>query len=175
MKYLKLLEKKGTWWLYVGCTYWYPVLIKEYSDSFELIVVQIKVDDKEILIMTGYGPQEHWKDNEKLPFFTALEEEIASAEYQGQSVIIAMDASSKLGPKLIPGDPHTITKNGKILEGILERQAICVVNGLKEKRQGLITREKHTVNGSEKSIIDFVLTSRDLIEHIEYIHIDDRR
>ena len=29
--------------------------------------------------MKGYGPQETWKDEDKMPFFVALEEEIAKA------------------------------------------------------------------------------------------------
>ena len=152
-----------------------PILIKEYSDSFELIVVQTKAADKDIMIMTWYGPQESWKDHERLPFFTALEEEIASAEYEGKSVIIAMDANSKLGPNHIPGDPHQISINGKVLEGIVERHGLVVVNGLLEKRKGTITREKNTVNGTEKSIIDLVLISSDLLNHIEHVHVDDER
>ena len=49
-----------------------PVLIKEYNSDFELLVVQIKAAEKDIMIMTGYGPQEHWKDQERLPFFYCL-------------------------------------------------------------------------------------------------------
>jgi hypothetical protein len=45
-----------------------PVLIKEYSDNFELLVVQITAADKDIRVITGYGPQESWNDNERLPF-----------------------------------------------------------------------------------------------------------
>ena len=137
--------------------------------------MQIRAGDKDIMVMTGYGPQEHWKDDERLPFFTSLEEEIASAEYEGKSVIIVMDANSKLGPQIIPGDPHPMSKNGKVLEGIIERHALCVVNSLLEKRQGIITRERQTVNGIEQSIIDFVLMSSDLMDHIEHIHIDEDR
>ena len=136
-----------------------PVLVKEYNTDFELLVVQIKAADKDILVMTGYGPQEHWRDNERLPFFTALEEEIASAQYEGKPIIVLMDANSKLGPNHIQGDPHKISKNGVILEGIIERHGLCVVNGLIQKRSGLITRQKHTVNSVEQSIINFVLMS----------------
>ena len=82
-----------------------PVLIQEYSDTFELLVVQISVADKDICVMTGFGPQETWKDNERMPFFTALEKEIASSELNGKSVIIAFDANSKLSAEHIPGDP----------------------------------------------------------------------
>ena len=56
--------------------------------------------------MTGYGPQENWVVSEKAPFYTTLEEEVAAAELQGRSVIIAMDANAKLGPTFIANDPY---------------------------------------------------------------------
>ena len=49
--------------------------------------------------MSGYGPQEGWKDEEKMPFFVALEEEISKAHMAGKSIIIELDAISKLGPE----------------------------------------------------------------------------
>ena len=152
-----------------------PVLIQEYSDTFELLVVQISVADKDICVITGYGPQETWTDDERMPFFTALEKEIASAELNGKSVIIAFDANSKLGPEHIPNDPKPQSKNGKVLSGIIKRHALFVVNGLVEKRTGIITRERHTVDGIEKTVIDFVVVSGDLMKHIESIHIDEKR
>ena len=74
-----------------------PVLIEEYSENFELVVAEIKVADKEIRIMKGYGPQETWKDEDKMPFFVALEEEIAKALMANKSIVLEMDANSKLG------------------------------------------------------------------------------
>ena len=68
-----------------------------------------------------------------------------------------------------------MTENGRILAGILERNALTVVNGLTEKCTGLITREIHTVNGIEKSIIDFVIVSQDLVKHVGKMMIDDER
>ena len=153
----------------------HPVLVKEYSDMFELLVVEVTVGNTPIRVMTGYGPQEGWDEQERLPFFEALECEIASAELVGKSVIISMDANSKLGTDYIAEDPHGQSKNGKLLADIMDRHALIVLNGLKEKCQGLITREKHTVDGIERSVIDFVIMSSDLIKHIEYIHIDDKR
>ena len=45
-----------------------PVLIEEYSDSFELIVGEVKVNEKEVRVISGYGPHECWPDEEKMPF-----------------------------------------------------------------------------------------------------------
>ena len=42
-----------------------PILIKEYSDELELIVIEITRKDKYIRVITGYGPQEAWKSEEK--------------------------------------------------------------------------------------------------------------
>ena len=86
-----------------------------------------------------------------------------------------MDANSKLGPEYIHGDPYGQSPNGKVLAEIIDRHALCVANGLQEKREGLITREKDTVNGLKKSVIDFVIISSDLLEHMDKIHIDDQR
>ena len=98
-----------------------PVLISEYSESFELLVVEVKVGNTEIRVFTGYGPQENWVESDKTPFYNALEEEIASAELEGKSVLIAFDANAKLGPGVIQGDPYPQSQNGKVLAGIIER------------------------------------------------------
>ena len=50
-----------------------------------------------------------------------------------------------------------------------------MVNGLVEKRKGIITRERHTVDGIEKTAISFVVLSSDLVKHIECIQIDEER
>ena len=152
-----------------------PVLVSEYSDKFELIVVEVQIGNKSIRVITGYGPQESWDSSERIPFFTALEAAIVSAELEGKSVIIAIDANAKLGQKYIPNDPKEMSKNGKVLSSIIDTHALCVVNGLEGKSKGLITRHMSTVNGIEQSVIDFVIVSNELIKHIESIHIDDDR
>ena len=104
-----------------------PKLIEEYSDPFELLVVEIEVEQKEIRIITGNGPQENLEEDKRLPFFMALELEVAKAANAGKSVVIELDANSKLGTKYIPGDPHEATPNGKILSQIIDRHELVVV------------------------------------------------
>ena len=152
-----------------------PVLVSEFSDTFELINVEIKVGNKSLRVMTGYGPQESWNEEDKMPFFSALEEEIAAAEIEGKEILITMDANSKLGPAFIEGDPHNMSENGKILESIINRHGLVVANGLKDKRKGVITRQRITENGREESVIDLVITSRNLASHIEAVHVDEER
>ena len=45
-----------------------PVFIEEYSEKFELIVVEIKEAEKETRVVNGYRPQENWTIEEKMPF-----------------------------------------------------------------------------------------------------------
>ena len=148
-----------------------PILIQEYSEDFELIVLEMKVEGKDICVISGYGPQESWSLDKRMPFFTALEEEVTRAELSGRSIMICFDANSKLGPLHIPGDPHEMSENGKIVEGIIERHALIVGNGLKGKASGVITRSRTTVNSVEKSVIDLILLSEDLVENIDKIFI----
>ena len=83
-----------------------PVLIKEYNEEFELIVVEVSTHKETIRVMTGYGPQENWNEKDRMPFWLAVDEEISAAEIYGRSVIIQMDANAKLGSTYIKGDPN---------------------------------------------------------------------
>ena len=73
-----------------------PVLIEEYSEDFELLVVEVRIGTKDVRIISGYGPQENWKMDERLPFFTALEQEILKAKLHGKAVYIQMDETVSL-------------------------------------------------------------------------------
>ena len=102
-----------------------PVLIEEYSENFEIIVADIKVAGKDIRIINAYGPQENWTSDEKMPFFVALEEEISKSQLDGKSIILELDANSKLGPKYIEKDLHPMSQNRVILSGIIDRRDNC--------------------------------------------------
>ena len=151
-----------------------PKLVEEYSDEFELIVVEITTEDQNIRIITGYGPQENWEEPKRLPFFIALETEVEKAELAGRSVIIEIDANSKLGPSYISGDPHDMTPNGCLLDGIIKRHNLTVGNGT-SKCEGTITRSRRTRKGIEQSVIDFLMFSSDLTKHFVSMHIDEKR
>ena len=73
-----------------------------------------------------------------------------------------MDSNSKLGPGVIPNDPHEQSPNGDILAGVVERHGLIVVNSLRDKCTGLITRRRVTKERIEESVIDHVMVSADL-------------
>ena len=73
----------------------------------------------------------------------------------------------------MPKDVHEQTANGAALAGIIQRNALVVVNSLENKVTGLITRRRITVDSTEESIIDFVIISADLVEDVEELIIDE--
>ena len=137
------------------------------------MVVEIVIRNKEIRIISGYGPQETWPETERLPFFQALEQEIIKAELHGKSIFIEMDSNSKLGPEIVSNDPHEQSPNGQILAGIIQRHGLIVANSINEKCQGAITRRRETKNSVEESIIDHVIISEDLENDLESLRIDE--
>ena len=151
-----------------------PILISEYDEEFELLTVEIKAGNREIRIISGYGPQENWQAAERNKFFNALEEEVIKSELAGKEVLIEADFNSKLGKEFVAKDPNEKSENGKLLENVIKRQNLVVANGLR-KCEGTITRKRVTTQRTEESVISYVLLSADLSEHIESIHIDEKR
>ena len=153
-----------------------PVSVSEETEV-EILVVEGKVNNKSVRFINGYGPQDESNstEEEKREFFSRLDVEVKSSRMVGAMICIHMDANSKLGPTLIPNDPHSQSPNGRILAGIIERNLLMVGNSLVEKCTGLITRKRTTIDATEESVIDFVLFSRDLVEKVESIIIDEER
>ena len=152
-----------------------PVLIEEYSDEFELLVVEVRMGGSDVRIISGYGPQENWRVDERLPFFTALEQEVLKAKLHGKAVYIQMDANSKLGPDIIKGDPHEQSENGKLLAAIIKRNALIVMNNSEQKCKGKITRRRITKSSREESIIDFVIVCEVMEDIISEVTVDEER
>ena len=46
-----------------------PKLIEEYNNPFELLVIEVETQDKNIRIITGCGPQENWDEDKRMHFF----------------------------------------------------------------------------------------------------------
>ena len=86
-----------------------------------------------------------------------------------------MDANSKLGPELIPSDPHARTPNGQIIADIMVRHGLTVVNGMEDKCDGTVTRRRVTKDGTEESAIDLVIVSDDLESVVDSLLIDENR
>jgi hypothetical protein len=122
----------------------HPVLISESEDDVEVLVVETKVDDFKLRLINGYGPQESNED-EAITFMNKIDLEVKTAKIAGAYICIEMDANSKLGMNIIKGDPNKQSRNGKLLEDVIENNDLIVVNG-STLCEGVITRHRKTVN-----------------------------
>lgn len=85
-----------------------------------------------------------------------------------------MDANAKIGKSQIKGDPHESTANGKLLCELAKRQNLVIANSL-DLCRGVITRERITKDRIERSVIDYILMSRQLVQSLTEMLIDDER
>ena len=89
-------------------------------------------------------------------------------------ICIELDANAEQGGDIIENDLHKGSANGELLLGILVRNNLIVCNGTAQC-SGLITRERQTVNGSERSIIDFLIVCEELFYHMKEMQIDEEK
>ena len=131
-----------------------PVLTRQGDDEAECLSVKITIGNNKLLVVTGYGPQLSDTQERKLAFWRYLEEEVKSAEESESGIIIQMDSNCWAGPDIIPSDPNNQNSNGKLLKKFLDdNPALTVVNSL-ACCDGSITRQRTTIMGTEKSILD---------------------
>ena len=92
--------------------------------------------------------------------------EILNARLHSKAIYIQMDANSKLGKDILKTDVHEQTANGAALAAIVTRNALTVVNSLRDRVKGVITRRRIIEGGQEESVIDFLIVSEDLVEDV---------
>ena len=150
-----------------------PVLIFEGTSECEVLVVQIKINDNLcIRIIAGYGAQECAPPVVREAYRNSIEEQVSRAKLSGCMIVIAEDANAKLGPELIPGDPHPRSENGKLLASMIERQNLKIVNASDKCTGGPITWQRTVNNKVENSCIDFLLVSKELESQLKEAIID---
>ena len=88
-----------------------------------------------------------------------MSDQVDIGKEDNQQIFILRDFNAKIG-NYIKNNKETITKRGRHLKRLIEKQNMCIVNGESNKSKGdLWTREQ----GGEKSTMDYViLTMRDL-------------
>ena len=151
-----------------------PALIEAENENPDLLIVQVKMSDKNVRLINGYGPQESETICEKMKFFTAFESAIISAKLNGNLICAELDANSKIGMENISLDPNHISANGRILMEIVVRNGLIVVNST-GKCFGTITRIRKTTHSEEKSVIDYFVVCHEFFELICSLLIDEER
>ena len=152
-----------------------PIMVSDgCKDDIEILVVEGDIGEKKCRFINGYGSQECADVDKRIKFFSHLEEEIIKAKLQGALICIELDANAKLGPDVVENDPHAISPNGELLLGLLKRNNLIVCNG-SAFCTGVLTRTRVTVNGTEKSIIDFLIVCEELFSYAIEIIVDEEK
>ena len=151
-----------------------PVLISEGNVDSEILVVQVQAGGLKIRIINAYGPQEGSCQDDILNFWHELESQIISAKDEGCGIVIELDANAKLGSNLLRGDPNEMSNNGRIFWNLINRQQLNTGN-LSDKCRGSITRHRKTVEGEEKSILDYLLFCDKMEPFFNTMIIDEER
>ena len=152
-----------------------PVLIFEGDSECEVIVIEIRLEKKRIRVIGSYGPQECAPVVVCEAYRNTVEEQVVRAQLSGCSIILAEDSNAKLGREWIPDDPHHISENGQLLNNMILRQNLALMNTSPKCTGGPITRKRVVNNKEEVSCIDFVLMSQDLFEHMVDAIIDNNQ
>ena len=86
-----------------------------------------------------------------------------------------IDANSKLGPSIIPGDPKSQSRNGRQLLNVINENSLVIVNGT-DLCSGVITRFRKTTIRTEESVLDFFIVCERFLTFIKSMTIDiDRK
>ena len=118
-----------------------------------------------------YGPQENVTPNSELKkLYESISDQVDIGNENNQQIIILGDFNANIGNN-IKNNKETIKKGGRHLKRLVEKQNLCIVNGESNKCEGLWTREQ----GEEKSIIDYVITTKKHLNTIKTMKIDQEK
>ncbi len=117
-----------------------------------------------------YMPQEsRTKLNILKEIYEEIEKEIIEAKEKGYSILLLGDFNCKVGEK-IPENNKEITKGGRVMLKMLEKHNIALGNA-QEICEGLWTR----IEGTKKSVIDYVLVAEEDLGLIKHMSIDEAK
>ena len=131
------------------------------------------MNNQKISIKLGviYAPQENVIPVRELKkMYESITKEIQEAREHKQQVIVIGDFNAKVGTA-IQGNKETITKGGRLLLKMTQKENMSLVNADKHRRKGLWTREQ----GKGKSVIDYVMTNIEYLNSIKEMIIDETK
>ena len=132
----------------------------------------ILIDNNRIKLRVGiiYAPQESRTPKEKLEsMYEKIDEQILLAKAKEQKLLILGDFNCKIGKEII-GNRVDVTKGGRMLLKMTKRNKLSILNA-HNKCKGLWTR----VEGSTKSVIDYVMMDEDDGEALQEMIIDEQK
>lgn len=148
-----------------------PLLV-EREDEKESEMVWVKIKNARIVYNIGviYMPQENNKTKGQLQkIYAKIEEEVTRTKQAGEKILIIGDFNCKVG-KEIEGNHDRVSKGGKMLNKMITKQGMSIVNSM-NICNGLWTR----VENNKKSILDYVMTFKEDGRYIKSMKIDESR
>ena len=92
----------------------HPVWVREGDDEVEALSVNIFLKDFKIRCCVAYGCQESDYIKRKELFWKYMDEEVIQAESADAGFVLHFDGNLWAGPDLVPGDPRSQNRNGKM-------------------------------------------------------------
>jgi hypothetical protein len=151
-----------------------PVYISRGEDEVNFLVVQAKIGNYNCRFINGYGPQDYQNIEDRIKFYARLEQEVITAKMFNNLICIEMDENAKLGPEMIKSDPHPRSGNGDLLIAVWERNNLVIRNAA-DLCQGVITRQRVTVSGTERSVLDYFIVCQEMFTFLSSMKIDEAR
>ena len=99
-----------------------------------------------------------------------IREQMKIGKEEKQQILIIGDFNAKIG-EAVEGNKTQVTKGGRQLLKLANKENMAILNTVKEKGKGVWTR----VQGKEESIIDYVLTDATSANTIKEMKIDEEK
>ena len=99
--------------------------------------------------------------------YESISDQVDIGKENNQQIIIFGDFNAKIG-NYTKNNKETITKGGRHLKRLVEKGNLCIVIGECNNCEGLWTRE-------EKSVIDYVITTKRDLNAIKTIKIGEKK
>jgi hypothetical protein len=126
----------------------------------------------DLLMGTAQWAQENAKIEDKIFVYSRLDQEVKNAQMFECFVCIEMDANAKVGWDIIEGDPHPTSQNGELLLDFVRRNNLVICNA-SDLCEGKITRKRVMINGTEESIIDYIIVCHEMFMFFMPMKIDE--
>lgn len=149
--------------------------VEPFTDSpiEDLWIVTTLADNTRLCIGAYYGKQETCSTPQIHNEFAQLDLKTTEMLIKHDHLMLVGDFNAKIGDDQngITGNLPTISRNGHLLRSFIDDRGLNLMNS-KDICKGLWTRV-NTKNPSQKSVLDYVLTSRDISPSILSMVIDE--
>ena len=145
-------------------------VVNEEREKAEMLWMRLDNNVVKARLGVVYMPQEETKTVDELKeIYQLIETEVETAAKQNEILVLMGDFNCKVG-SIIPGNTDNVTKGGRILMKLLDKHNLCILNG-EEFCSGKWTR----IEGSERSILDYVITRKEDRSIFSSMHIDEEK